>query len=420
VDKANDQASERVDVVFAILGDPHFALESGNGSHLKIKTSGDLASERPNQNPWAGLYELIHKESLSADAVLCPGDIAFQSNKETLKAGWRHLVDLGRRLKAEHVISATGNHDISSRSNAKLVLEDPIANLKAGYGLFETLKLLDPPYPAFNLIDTNPTIGHEQRVRYFGSGLLLVQAERYQILIVNSCCEHGHDAIEYQRGTFPESAVTELTRALKECANGKINVAVMHHPPAPHAQAGAGAHDFMDNGHELLQQLAANGDWLVIHGHKHEAKLEYAAGSAFQPIIFGAASLAIFLEEIKGTVKNQFYLLKMSVDKNGLKGHFRVWDWNQGRGWQLANPEDDGIYDGATFGTRDSNKVASDIVALAPLPMAWAEVLERVPDAGYLPPAARNLLRNRLRTTHGRDIEVGSDGQWTQLLKVAP
>jgi hypothetical protein len=420
VDKPNPQLDERIEAVFAILGDPHFALEGSSASHLKINASGDLANDKPFQNPWTGLYQLIQNEGLNADAVLCPGDIAFQSNEDTLRAGWRHLADLGRKLKAQHVICATGNHDIPSRSIADKVSAAPISTLRAGLGLFEQLKLLQPPYPAIDLHDTVHATGEEVRIRYFGSGLVLVDAERYQILVINSCCEHGHDSFEFERGTFPQSAVAELAKVLKQCKPHKINVAIMHHPPAPHSQAGAGAHDFVDNGSELLRQLSSHGDWLVVHGHKHEAKLEYAAGSAFQPIVFGAASLAIFLEEIKGTFKNQFYVLSVTVDTSGIKGKFRTWDWHQGRGWQMANPEDDGIYHGAAFGTRDTNAVVQNIQALAPLPMAWAEVLARVPAAAYLPPAARNLVRDRLRMAHGLEIEMDREGQWTNLLKVAP
>lgn len=417
---ATEQHRSTVEAVFAILGDPHFTEE--HGSHLKINKVGDLASNIPTTNPWAGLYQLIASQGLKADAILCPGDIAFQSSAITLSAGWRHLVELGKSMNCEHVVSATGNHDVTSRSQAETLKKAVIRNLKAGYGPFEQLKCLYPPYPSVTRGDTDHQQGRDHRVRYFGAGLLLVTAARYQILIVNSCGEHGHDEFEHDRGTFPPSAIDELKVALTQCDSEKISVAIMHHPPESHTQDGGGAHDFVDNGQELLKLLAEQGgDWLVVHGHKHEARLGQASGSSLMPIVFGAASLAIHIEAVKGTVRNQFYLLKVRLEPRGLTGRFQTWDWSTGRGWEPARPDGDGIYDGATFGARDAGRVITDIAALSPLPMNWSEVIRQVPDADLLTPEARNQVRNRLRVRHSLHIHVDNkDGQWTKLEKAAP
>lgn len=418
MEDATEQESDTVEAVFAILGDPHFTEE--HGSHLKITSSGELASNVPTTNPWAGLNHLVALEGLTADAILCPGDIAFQSSATTLSAGWKHLVSLGESMRCEHVVSATGNHDVRSRSQAELLKKAVIRNLKAGYGPFEQLKRLHPPYPSVTRGDVGYLQGRDQRVRYFGAGLLLVTAAKYQILIVNSCLEHGHDDFEHERGTFPPSAVDELRVALMQCDPKKISVAVMHHPPESHTQDGEGAHDFVDNGQELLKLLADQGEWLVVHGHKHEARLGQASGGSLQPIVFGAASLAIHIEAVKGTVKNQFYLLKVRLEPRGLTGRFQAWDWFTGRGWEPAKPDGDGIYDGAAFGAREAGRVIIDIAALSPLPMNWSEVIRRVPDADLLTPQDRNQVRQRLRERHGLHIHVDSrDGQWTRLEKVA-
>lgn len=418
MENITEQEIGTVEAVFVILGDPHFTEEQG--SHLKIKKNGELASELPTINPWAGLKQLVAEQGLEADAILCPGDIAFQNSANTLSAGWKHLVDLGEHMKCEHVVSATGNHDVTSRSQADAFKKAVIRNLKAGNGPFELLKCLHPPYPSVTRGDTDHQQGRDHRVRYFGASLLLVTAARYQILIVNSCSEHGHDEFEHERGTFPPSAVDELKVALTQCDPKKISVAIMHHPPESHTQDGAGAHDFIDNGQELLKLLADQGDWLVVHGHKHEARLGQASGSGLQPVVFGAASLAIHIEEVKGTVRNQFYLLKLRLESRGLTGRFQTWDWFTGRGWEPARPDGDGIYDGATFGARDAGRVITDIAALSPLPMDWNEVIRRVPDADLLPPEARNQVRKRLRARHSLHIHIDSKGgQWTRLEKAA-
>lgn len=324
-------------------------------------------------------------------------------------------------MNSQHVVCATGNHDVTSRSQAEEIKKAIVRSLKAGHGPFEQLKQLHPPYPSVIVGDTDHEQGREHRIRYFGSALVLVVADRYQILVVNSCSEHGHDEFEHERGSFPPSAAEELQRALQHCDPGKISIAVMHHPPEPYTQNGSGAHDFVDNGEELLRLLADRGDWLVVHGHKHEARLRQASGSGLQPIVFGAASLAIHIEEVTPTVKNQFYLLKVRRTPNRLTGRFRTWDWFSGRGWEPAKSEGNGIYDGAAFGVRDVGRVINDLAKLSPLPMEWREVVRQVPDADLLSPEARTQVRTRLERGHGLHIHVdGKDGQWTRLERAAP
>jgi hypothetical protein len=413
VSSCSEQNKNTVEAVFAILGDPHFTEE--HGSHLKIKANGELASSVPNINPWAGLYRLVESMDLKADAILCPGDIAFQSSAVTLASGWKHLVELGKRMNTMHVISATGNHDVTSRSQAEKVKRAMIRSLKAGYGPFEPLKCLHPPYPSVTQCDVDHKQGREDRVRYFGAGLLLITAKTYQILIVNSCSEHGHDEFEHDRGTFPQSAIEALKDALKQYDSTKISIAIMHHPPESYTQNGAGAHDFVDNGEELLKLLTEHGDWLVVHGHKHEARLGQASGNE-GPFVFGAASLAIYIDEVNDTVRNQFYLLKVRKEPRGLTGRFQTWDWFTGRGWEPARPDGNGIYDGATFGARDLGRLILAINELSPLPMEWSEVIRLVPDADLLTPEARNLLRKRLLERHQLHIHIDSkDGQWLRL-----
>ncbi|WP_382323285.1 metallophosphoesterase family protein [Hydrogenophaga sp. UC242_50] len=408
-----------VEAVFAVLGDPHFAHAAGARTHLKIKPTGELASESPKQNPWAGLNDLVATQSLTADAVLCPGDIAFQNDGVTLAAGWKHLVDLGKRLQSEHVLCATGNHDVTSRSQEAKIHENVVANLKAGLGPFEPLKVLKPPYPSVTRDDDSGAKGRDHRVRYFGAGLVLVEAEKYQVLIVNSCSEHGHDKFEHERGTFPKSAVSELELALQQCDHRRISIAIMHHPPEPHTQNGEGAHDFIDNGQELLRLLSEDGNWLVIHGHKHEARLGFASGNGEVPFVFGAASLAFYISELEGTFQNQFYLLTVRLDSRGISGRFRTWDWAQGKGWQPAVSDGNSIYDGASFGARDPGRVIAEIAKLKELPMPWSDVIKHVPEASLLTPESRNHVKRQLDRRHSLNIHADRDGHWLTLERKA-
>jgi hypothetical protein len=68
-------------------------------------------------------------------------------------------------------------------------------------------------------------------------------------------------------------------------------------------------------GQFLLDLLAydSNGDWVVLHGHKHCPKISYAAGGVTSPIVFSCGSIGAKLyPELNGNVRNQWYLLEFS------------------------------------------------------------------------------------------------------------
>lgn len=418
----NVGAGNVVEVTIAVLSDPHFVVSDGaktttSWSHLKINANGDLADSRPEVNPWAGLGALVRDAGLRANALICPGDIATGGDKAALRAGWKHLQALGQDLSATRVLCATGNHDVKSRTSKSEVQDNPVKALKQGYGIFEPLKLLDPPYPSIEIGSTNPRRAKSVRTRYFGDGLVLVEDRQYQVLIVNSCCEHGHDSFEYERGTFPKSSLEALKDLLEECDSQKIGIAITHHPPIPHGQDGEGEHDFIDNGSALLKALEDHGPWIVIHGHKHEARVQFASGGSCAPIVFGAASLGAQLERPSGGFKNQFYLLKLTVGVNGqIRGRFRAWDWFNGRGWSKTEPGDGGIYDGSAFGNRDVMATVSAIAdaTQGKLPMHWRDVIAVIPEAEFISSSDLNQLKNKLRP-HKILLRDQRGPSWMQL-----
>ncbi|MFG0231968.1 metallophosphoesterase family protein, partial [Achromobacter sp. 413638] len=257
----------------AVVGDPHFFVESSIGaqsvSHIKLMPDGTFKETKKYANPWIDLKELTQSEALSADLLLCVGDITTHANAVALKSAWGQLLDLGDQLDAMHIASATGNHDVASRGSLKEVQENPIRWLSEVKGAVEELKLLDPPYPVVERQAGTRISNRHIRTRYFGDAIALVETARYRLLVLNSCCEHSLEPHQYERGTFPQSAQNALREVLRESGHDeKINLLVCHHPPILHSENQLGAHDIIENGEALVRCLEEHGAWLVIHGHK--------------------------------------------------------------------------------------------------------------------------------------------------------
>lgn len=403
----------------AVVGDPHFYVDSTGGSqvsHVRLGPSGDFID---SVNPWITLKQYVSTQKLTADVLLCVGDITVYADKIGLERAWKELQEIGQLLGCSHVVSATGNHDVQSRGSEEEIRKNAIRALSKTVGPFESLKNLEPAYPIVEISAGVPTGRRDLRTAYFGDNVAVVEARNYRLAVLNSCCEHGPLPHEHDRGSFPKSAQANLREALQTAAGNKINLLVCHHPPGVHGEHDLGEYDFIHNGDGLLRCLEHHGAWMVIHGHKHHGRISYAQGSNAAPIIFSASSLGFCLDVSKPGVRNQFYILDLvQRESGGVRGRARAWDWYVGRGWVSASPDKGGIYDGCGFGHRcDLDDIALRIANIArPLPYKWAEVIVAIPDLQYLTPDDMHVLSARLASLN-IVVEPGADGSWDELVK---
>lgn len=406
----------------AVVGDPHFYVESSEVgdqvSHIRLGPNGDFL-DNATRNPWLALKDYVAAKGLKADILLCVGDITVYAEKAGLEKAWKELLELGHLLGSAHVVSATGNHDVQSRGAAKAVRENAVRALSQTVGLFEPLKNLVPAYPIVEVVAGTVKERRDLRTMYFGNDIAMVEAADYRLAVLNSCCEHGPEPYQHDRGSFPKSAQANLSEALESATENKINLLVCHHPPGVHGEHDLGDYDFIKNGDGLLRCLERHGPWLVVHGHKHHGRITYAQGSNGAPVIFSASSLGYCLDVAKSGVRNQFYIIDLTQrELAGLRGQINAWDWNVGLGWVPATPDKGGIYDGCGFGHRcDLGDVASRVASIAtPLPFKWANVISAMPEIQYLTPDDMDVLAARLASLK-IVVEPLRDGSWYELEK---
>ncbi|WP_440964772.1 metallophosphoesterase family protein [Massilia sp. GER05] len=403
----------------AVIGDPHFYTSKDGArtavSHILVSPKGEFLNSKPQQNPWSDLKDLLEKDSVNADVLLCVGDITYGADRVGLATAWKELNELALQLNCKALVTATGNHDIMSRSTAEKVGLNPTRELSASLGLFEPLKLLEPAYPVVEIRGGKPIGNRTLRTKYFGDSIALFETAEYRIIVLNSCCEHGADAYQYERGSFPRSAQEALIEDLSLSVAPKINILVCHHPPEPHSEHGLGGHDFIENGETLMKNLELHGSWLVVHGHKHHGRITYGKGTSSSPIIFAASSLGMQLDTSVDGMRNQFYCLDVNMTATGrLVGTVEAWDWYMGVGWMRSVPKKDGIYDGCGFGPRAH--VEDIALAISKLiPCTWGRAVQEMPDLKYLTPDEMKILERRLAISHGIVVEASDNGYWSLL-----
>jgi len=379
------------EISVAVLSDLH-AYESVDDPDKR--PSFYCLSDDINDTPVGALFNLIQKDGLRADIVLCPGDLGDKASPAGIKDAWTRVHEVATQLGASLVAGTVGNHDVDSRG---------------AFNDYDPIGWLQRLTPGFPLSDEN------QNDRFWARHVTVhVEPSRYRLVVLNTSAFHGYGA-EYKHGRISDLTMKYLETSLElDTDEYPINILLCHHHPHKHSEYSLGEYDEMAGG-QLLLELLGNGrfgDWLVVHGHKHHPKLCYSHGSSSAPTVFSAGSLCHCLYPKLSTVaQRQFYLLKFSlpdISHHGLVGTFRAWDWEVHNGWgeptrRSGLPREGGF--GFRCNPRDLAREAASIVGAR---MSWASFLAAVPKVRYLTPDDLKVLVSKLESEHS--INVHFDG----------
>ncbi|HCG9193019.1 TPA: metallophosphoesterase [Vibrio parahaemolyticus] len=405
----------------AVVSDLHFVnsdriTDSRYHSWLIFEPDGTMKN-----GFWSSLLEKIEKDKITADILICPGDITTHAEGSALKFAWSKLNELAEALGCSQLATATGNHDVNSRG---IAVENPIRDLDKDQSLVENLKQLTPAYPLVDLQTPSDKVSHVNRVQYFGADFLhSSKNELFNLVILNSCSSHTNDPTSYERGYVSASTHQWLESSLKEKyipSNKKLGILVCHHHPILHSDHNIGTYDFMKGGNELLQMLNKYGNWIVIHGHKHHARLSYYADGSKNTVVFSAGTLSHHKDHLGDDFTNQFYVLDIDITKTkGIpKGTLDVYSW-QANHWALSRRQKDGVFTGVGFGEVGCLEELAEEISKKVHPVTgleWNDLLEAFPQLKYRLPKDLEHLEANLQA-YNIDITTNADGEFAKLEK---
>jgi len=393
-------------IKIAVISDLHvFNGSSAKGDGPSFIGTAD-PQDGPERHPFVGIRDLIRREKITADLLICPGDLADKADPAALMYAWERLNALKDELKASSLLATTGNHDVDSRNQHGD--HDPKGNLQS----------LMPMFPGTDeaLCD-----------RYWSRNFAIVEHQDVRIVLLNSAAFHGYggDANpEFRHGRVSARTISALRQAL-EGGERRINILVCHHHPAPYNPVDEDDYSEMVGGERLIEALDSGlfGSWLLIHGHKHYPRLAYAGGSTSSPIIFSAGSFsAVLWQKVQSRAQNQFYILEIPIaelDLLGLDiaGTLTSWDWINMLGWQPAG-SGSGLPHKVGFGWREAPRAVAATVAAqfitSPVVQTGSEILNAVPKLRYLRPDELENVVRRLRADHGIIAKL-ADGMISEI-----
>lgn len=341
-------------------------------------------------HPVQALLELIDRKGMHADALLVPGDIANRASREGLSQGWDFALEVGRALGTNIVLPAFGNHDVDSRRT------------RPDQDAFYNVRNLRPGFPFGD---------SESAAKYFAEGFCLQNVTTAaQIVALNTVIDHT-DEQTAKRGRFDISRIARLSDFLRRQETAPIRVAMMHHHPILHTGPFKADLDVLATGDKLIEVLRANGCCLVVHGHKHLARLSVNDGLP----IFACGSFSAVLGVHASSMANMFHMLMLEANGGSQRGRIETWVFHYGTGWGHAHTEHSGFPFSTGFG---SKQTAHDIAAVLEQSSAnesdtdhfgFEWLARAAPDISYLTPVQLAQLRERL-LAKGLQVSEGGDG----------
>ena len=324
-----------------------------------------------------GLVATLSTSGLSGiDAVVCPGDLSNQCDSTALARIWQRLCDLADTLDAELVATA-GNHD----------------HARTGGEPSRFLKGLAPPFPVRN---------EDEAMRYFAYRYARIEVAGRTFIAVDSAAMTGltgaDGSAEHAHGRITQDTVDRIRTDLAKRPAQGTRVLVVHHHPVQLPLIDQNEASRIVDVELLLDLLAEDGSWVIVHGHKHRPWIQYAPGGGGSAVLFSAGSFAAGLDGVLAqSTKNQFYVLDLLGDDDahglglGPAGTYRAWSHTplEPTSW-VPSGKNDGLPARGGFGWRaDPFRLARSLADRArevQADLTWNDLVAWEPRLAFLTP----------------------------------
>jgi predicted phosphodiesterase len=232
-----------------------------------------------------------------------------------------------------------------------------------------------------------------------------------QVIAINTVIDH-HDEKSAERGSFTDDRIHRLAEFLKHTQPTPIRIALMHHHPILHTGPFNKDADVLQNGDKLVKTLRENGCRLIIHGHRHLARLSMSDGVA----VFASGSFSANLGIYASAMANTFHVAEIENVDGHTRGRIETWVFHYGSGWGHASPAHSGISFLTGFGaTEHVDKIIASLTGLAKSQPATvdrftaSQLVAVAPDFEFLTPAEVSVLESGL-SLHKLQLVDTKDG----------
>lgn len=365
-------------LTLGIISDIHCKYGGGKTvTELNTYLTSDILAKPVNKNPIESLKKLIQDKNITADMLLCPGDITDKMDLAGLTRGWDFLQQIKASLRSSELIATVGNHDVDSRGT-----------LGGQQHAFESLK---------NLGDNYPTAYANLNDVFWSRNYCILHKVDTIVLIINSSFNHT-DESKAKTSEIGHTTIEMIEGELKSIISSKkYKIALFHHHPMLHSNMTYKDGDFLDKSDLLLQKLDSLGFDICIHGHKHDPRLEYKNSIT----VFGAGSFSSTMNILDLKADNTFHLI--TLFENTRKGLIESYIYSPKDGWKQKKDTYFPCFTGFGFRTdvnSYANEIATWFLQQGKELVRYSDLIAAFPDLPFLIPADQEILNDKLINQH--------------------
>jgi len=373
-------------------------VDNRSDSLLHLPASAGLL-----RTPFNALLRLVEDQAISADVLLCCGDLTNRSAAEGFELGWAELEALASALDATSILFTPGNHDVDVYDLNGVA--DPYSTIAAAKRSPDRI--------------AKPSTSHCLLV----DGFEIYGADQYRIVNVDT---NGRDPVARRgkTGHLDLETIDALEAQLGRMSSVDCYLLICHHHPHRHGDIDADDYSEFANAPELFAMIDRLPDaaWYMVHGHKHYPRIGVVNSTT---TVFSAGSFSgSFYGPQQGVARNQCYSLRLVRDASLGTAHppvieFRAWDWAAVR-WIPAldgfNIPRFGGFGARVVTNQYAGRIASHVKASSGQRCSGSELARKFPELRYLPP--QDILRcvNTLESTHDIEVLISKQtGEWREL-----
>jgi hypothetical protein len=357
----------------------------------------------PTQDAFMALRSLIAQEKIEADLLICGGDLCDKADPIGVRYAWQCVSEVGKLAQVSKTLAVCGNHDLDSRYLLNDDDPDPKGSLQALLPIF-------------------PIDDEAMADKYWSRNFVTLQGPKpsTRILLLNSSAYHGGKPAEIKHGRVTARTLDHMRIVLTNEGKRDLNILVCHHHPFPDSRLdGKADYEAIDNGQALLQLLdePTFGPWLILHGHRHLARIIFAPGAVSQNVVIGAASFSAKISE----AANQVHLIDVGVNASyPIFGKIRSWTFSYGQGFLSLPQNKNALPSHCGFGFKGSmgdlaTRVHAYVDSASDAYCLWGAVCTAVPDIDYLNPEQFRFFKQELKQ-RGLRISFGDSGLPDQVI----
>lgn len=408
-----------------VISDIHAYAREPDGQGLP---SHVRAGDESVISPQYQFIDLIKRESVKADIIICPGDLGDKADSTGIQYAWAYLKRVAEISGARMIVSTVGNHDMDSRSiNSEF---DPKGLLLS----------LSPSFPLHVVEGTSQVCEKQTSMHFWAYNFAHFDFLGIRFFILNSSAYHGYGTKtheELEHGRVSNATLKRFEDYIKannietiDAGNERpdVNILLCHHHLSKDGHAEDKDKSEIVGAHALIELLSRteNGRWLVIHGHRHRSRL-YQAGPSTGPWILSAASFGATRDrDYDNHSPNQVHLVTLEprdVSRMAypVAGTIKTWAWyRQTRGWQADQAPQSGLPPETGFGWRGSlEELAAEIDSKLSEPYLRMDDLKMmVPQLRYVQYFEMQELQKVLADRHSIKSITQQDGSLYQIARM--